>query len=100
MKQFVKALDKDGPCFGYIRIKMPQISIEKLKAGIFDGPQIRQLTKDPAFVKSMNEIEKNSWLSFVEVIKHFLGNHKSENYLELVNNILTNIKSLGCNMSI
>ena len=41
MKQFVKALlDKDGPCFVYIGRKMPGISGEKLKAGIFDGPQI------------------------------------------------------------
>lgn len=100
MKQFVKALDKDGPCFGYLRLKMPHISIEKLKAGIFEGPQIRQLTKDPAFVESMNEIEKISWMSFVEVIKNFLGNHKSENYIELVNIMLSNFKSLGCNMSI
>lgn len=31
---------------------------------------------------------------FVEVVQHFLGNHKAENYIELVENML------GCNMSI
>lgn len=40
-KQFVKALDTNESCFAYIGRKMPQISTEKLKAGIFDGPQIR-----------------------------------------------------------
>lgn len=100
MKQFVKALDANGPCFAYIGRKLPQISTEKLKAGIFDGPQIRLLTKDPAFVGSMNEVEKETWLSFVDIINNFLGNHKSENYAELVNRMLNNFQSLGCNMSI
>ena len=39
MKQFVKTLDKDGSCFNYIAKTSPGISMEKLKAGIFDGPQ-------------------------------------------------------------
>ena len=38
MKQFVKALDKDGNCFNYIAKTFPNLSMEKLKAGIFDGP--------------------------------------------------------------
>lgn len=40
MKQFVKALDKNGSFFAYLGVKMHQLSTEKLKAGIFDGPQI------------------------------------------------------------
>ena len=44
MKQYVKSLDKHGPCFGYIRQKFPALSNEKLKTEIFDGPKIRQLT--------------------------------------------------------
>ena len=40
MKQFEKALEKDGDCFRYICMKFPGLSIEKLKAGVFDGPQI------------------------------------------------------------
>lgn len=100
MKQFVKALDKNGSCFAYIQMKMPQLSTEKIKAGIFDGPQIRQLIKDPAFVTSMNEAERKAWTSFIAVVKNFLGKHKAENYVELVNEMLNSFKSLGCNMSI
>ena len=40
MKQFVKALEEDGHCFRHICMKFPGPTIEKLKAGIFDGPQI------------------------------------------------------------
>ena len=46
MKQFVKALDKDGDCFQYICKSFPSLSNGKLKDGIFDGPQIRQLIRD------------------------------------------------------
>ena len=45
MKQFVKALEKDGDCFKYICMKFPGQTIEKLKACIFDGPQIRKLNE-------------------------------------------------------
>ena len=41
VKQFFKALDKDGDCFQYICRSFPSLSNEKLKADIFDGPQIR-----------------------------------------------------------
>jgi hypothetical protein len=57
MKQFVKALNKDGLCIEYIVHKLPGLSMEKLKAGIFDVPQIRQLINDRHFIALMNEIE-------------------------------------------
>ena len=47
MKQFVKAINKDGECFAFLSKKFAGLSNEKLKAGIFDGPQIRQLIKTP-----------------------------------------------------
>lgn len=100
MKQFVKALDKNGQCFSYITRKFRSLSIEKIKAGIFDGPQIRILINDTNFSSSMTSLELLAWNSFVEVTKNFLGNHKSSNYSEIVNNMLENFKNLGCNMSV
>ena len=49
---------------------------------------------------SMNEFEKQTWNCFVSLIQTFLGNRKSENYLQLVNDILSHLKHVGCNMSI
>ena len=40
LKQFVKALEKDGDYFKYIFMKFAGLSIEKLKAGVFDETQI------------------------------------------------------------
>ena len=100
MKQFVKALNKEGDCFQYICRLFPRISTEKLKAGILDGPQIRKLAKDQNFELSMNDIEAAAWKSFVELINNFLGNVKSENYVIIVQTCLENFRILGCNMSI
>ena len=100
MKQFVKALNKEGNCFKYICSQFPGLSNEKLKAGIFDGPQIRMLMKDSDFTSHMNSNELTAWNSFKDVVKNFLGNHKAPNYRELVRKMLSAFGKLGANMSI
>ncbi|KAI6656196.1 hypothetical protein LOD99_1529 [Oopsacas minuta] len=100
MKQFVRALDKEGNCFKYITEKFYYLSDEKRKAGIFDGPQIRQLVRDDNFSNSMICKEKCAWNAFVDVMKNFLGNTKSPNYKILVNELIESYKNLGCNMSV
>ena len=80
MKQFVKALDTDGNCFKYLCESFPALSYDKIKAGVFDGTQIRQLMEDNAFPNSMNETERQAWLSFVSVVENFLVNTKSDDY--------------------
>ena len=49
MKNFVKAMDKEGEGSAYMRTILPKISDAKLKEGIFVGPQIRQLINDSHF---------------------------------------------------
>lgn len=100
MKQFVKALDKSGNCFDHICEALPGLSIEKKKAGVFDGPEIRQLLQDHNFLSSMNVIEARAWKAFADVVKNFLGNVKARNYKELVTELLVSYQELGCNMSI
>lgn len=100
MKQFVKAIDKDGDCFKYIIHKFPGLSYEKVKEGVFVGPQIRKLMKDQQFENSMKSIERNAWVSFKNVVDNFLGNHKSPDYGEIVETLLVNYQKLGCNMSL
>ena len=100
MKQFVKALNKEGACFKYIQEKFPKLSVEKVKEGVFVGPQIRTLNKDPLFLATMTDVEKNAWLSFSEVVSKFLGNIKAPDYETIVENMLTCFKALGCLMSL
>jgi len=58
MKQFVKALNKDGKCFEYLEKQFPHISDAKLKEGIFDGPQIRKMLNDKKVITTMTGKKK------------------------------------------
>jgi len=58
MKQFVEALYKEGACSKYIQEKFPKLNVEKVKEGVFVGPQIRTLSKDPLFLATMTDVEK------------------------------------------
>ena len=79
IKQFVKALNKEGNCFEYICKLFPGLSIAKLEKGILDGPKIRKIFRDPNFSKTMYHVEAVAWASFVSVVKNFLGNYKADN---------------------
>lgn len=100
MKNFVKALNRDGPAFQYLRQKFPRLSESKVKEGIFVGPQIRNILKDEQFDNTLTDIEKNAWNDFRLVVTNFLGNQKADNYVTLVKNMLLSYQKMGCNMSL
>ena len=74
----------------------PNVSDAKIKEGIFVGPQIRELIQDKLFDEDLNETERNSWLLFRGICKDFLGNHKTANCQDVVQDLLTSYKSTGC----
>ena len=84
IKQFVTALDKGSAAFKYLQVLFPKLSEAKVKAGIFVGPQIKKITECDEFAKLLNRKQKTVWNSFVAVVHGFLGNHKAENYVQLV----------------
>ena len=44
-------------------------------------------------------LKKNACNAFVKVTKEFLGNKKSENYIEIVNNLMDKLQRLKIKMS-
>ena len=50
----MKAMDRKGRGFAFLQ-KFPRINMEKLKVGIFDGHQIRELMKDPMFDEALSK---------------------------------------------
>jgi hypothetical protein len=50
----------------------------------FIGPQIRYLYKGNGFQNSMNVVERNAWTAFKNVVEKLLGNHKDEDYENIV----------------
>jgi len=49
MKNFVKAMDKEGEGFRYLREMFPRITEAKTLEGIFVGHQIRHVMNDKRF---------------------------------------------------
>ena len=100
MKNFVKALDKTSSAFAYLRSMFPQISDAKIKEGIFVGPQIRKVIADRRFEELLNGKDLHAWVAFKSVVANFLGNHKSADYKEIVQQCINAYSNMGCNMSL
>jgi hypothetical protein len=92
MKQFVKALDRNSPCFQYLCTKVSSLSRAKIRDGIFDGPRIRKLMMYDSFTDTMTEIEEDAWNAFKEDVKKFVGYIKELLYKEIVRNVLDKFK--------
>jgi len=100
MKNYVKGMDKTGRGFEYLRNKFANASDAKIKEGIFIGPQIKEMMQDKQFDEDLSETERNAWLSFKRICKDFLGYRKAANYEDVVQDLLTSYKAMGCNMSL
>ena len=100
MKNYAKGMDNTGRGFEYVRNKFPNVNNANIKDGIFIGPQIRELMQDKQFDEDRNETERNAWLSFKRICKDFLGNHKAAKYQDVVQDLVTSYKAMGCNMSL
>ena len=81
--------EKTGRGFEHVKNKFPNVSDEKIKEGLFIGPQIRELMLDKQFDEDLNETERNARLSFKKICKDFLGNHKAAKYQDVVQDLLT-----------
>ena len=95
MKNFVKALPKEGDGFKYLANKFPAVSDAKLKAGVFVGPQICELLKDASFLEVLTSQEREAWKSFRNVVTGFLGNTKADDYRERVQCLLKAFEKVG-----
>ena len=60
------------------------------------GPEVKRLINSVDFPEMLSEVERTAWTCFVSVVNWFLGNHKAENYRELVDAY----QKMGCRMSL
>ncbi|GBN36617.1 hypothetical protein AVEN_136408-1 [Araneus ventricosus] len=100
MKQFVKALPKEGECFKYLCDQLPGLSEAKLEV-VFVGPHIRKMMKDENFETKMETNARKTWESLKLVITSFLGNKKrSKLQIYCRRDNKKQFKILGCSMSL
>ncbi|GBO20763.1 hypothetical protein AVEN_221116-1, partial [Araneus ventricosus] len=100
VKNLAKAMDNNGPAFKYLHETFPRLSVAKIKEGVFVGPQIKQLFRDPKFEKLLRSKEKQVWDAFYQVSTNFLGNDKAENCKDLVEDMLALFQAFSWNMSL
>ena len=99
-KQFVKALDNGSFAFAYLTEKFPSLSQAKIKEGMFLGSQIRKIVLDETCITHLKREEKLTFELFKKVCDNFLENHHSEDYVQVVNDLLSCYHDMGCNMSL
>ncbi|GBN59048.1 hypothetical protein AVEN_36584-1 [Araneus ventricosus] len=75
MQQFMKDLHQNRPFFACMGQKVPGLSSERLKAGIFLWSLNQIAHKRSHFVNSMNETERKAWILLVA--KNVLCNLKA-----------------------
>lgn len=101
MTTFVKVMDTNGAAFTHLREKYGRLkTVEKIRAGIFVGPEIRELMRDRAFEQSLQNNEKAAWMAFKDVCSQFLGSTRAENYREVIARLLNAYKAMGCRMTL
>ena len=96
MKNFVKALHKNGAAFQYSPTVFPGLSAAKLKEGIFVGPQIREVLKNTDFEELLNLKELRAWEAFKSVCSGFLCNTRVPNYQACIEKLLKSYEDMGC----
>ena len=70
-KQFIKALKSDSEAIMHVQAIFPNLSESKIKGGIFTGPQIQQILGSKELEDKMNNLERDAWQSFREVVHGF-----------------------------
>jgi len=85
----------------YLKNKFPRKRDYKTKEGVFVGLQIRELIQDVKFEDPL----KLNGKSIMEILKKmalpvFWGNHKAENYRDMVADLVQSYKATGCSMSL
>ena len=100
MKNFVKALHKNGTAFQHLSTVFPGLSAAKLKEGIFVGPQIQKVLKDTDFEEPLNLKELRAWKAFKSVCSGFLGNTRVPDYQACIEKLLKSYEDMGCWMSL
>lgn len=96
----MKPLDKDSLAFAYLAEKFPSLSQAKIKEGIFIGPQIRKIVLDETFNTHLKKKEKFAFESVKKVCDKFLGKYRSEDYVQVINDLIRHYHDMGCNMSL
>jgi len=95
IKNFVKAMDRNGTAFLDLRQKFPLLTDAKIREGVSTGPDIRLLLRDEVFERIITGDEQRAWRAFRKVVTGFLGNKRADNYKDFLEDLLSSYQKLG-----
>ena len=72
----------------------------KVKAGTFDGKQIKKLFSDNQFINFLEPNEKKAWKSFMTVSEDFLGNNRTDDYAAKVKQMISDFRAMGASLTV
>jgi hypothetical protein len=72
----------------YLKNMFSMIGDPKIKVRVFVGPQIKELIQGRKFEDQLSEMEEAAWESLKTVTITFLGNHKAENYRDMMADVV------------
>jgi len=99
MKYFVKAMDRDGDGFKFLKdFFAADKSDAKLKARVFVGPEIRKLMLNEEFDSRLNPLELSAWNALRSAVANVLGNHRHDQYADIADRMLKVYEQLGARM--
>ena len=100
IEKFLRAMDRKGCGFAFLQEKFPWKSVEKIKIGMFNGPQIRELMKDPIFDTAPSQAELSTRQSLKSIVTNFLGNHRVGEYEKEIEELLKSFRQLRARISV
>ena len=74
--------------------------MDKHKAGILDGFQIRELMKDAAFDETLSEVELSVWQSLLSLLTNILGNYQTAEFVKEIEELLMSFRQLRARISV
>lgn len=78
----------------------PKLTMDKINAGVFVGPDILKILKDRPFFETLSDQHKEALMALKDLTGNFLGNKRASNYVDLVQNFLQKFEAINALMSI
>ena len=96
VKKFVKALDRKSKAFTYLYQTFDRKNMNKLKAGLFDSSEIRNLINYTDFDNKLSPLQFSIWSS----IKIIIEKDFSKISQSFIDELMENFHKLGVRMSV
>ena len=94
-------MSPEGGASQYLKKKIGAVlNDSKLKAGVFIGSQICEVVHGSNFRQALKDLELQAWNASVSVIENFLGNYRSDRYVDMVEQMIGTFGRMGCRMSL